>query len=166
MTRTVDYTQWVMTRYRLMQTVQVCNNCGHEHKGSVASEVYVLSERGVNGKFEHRSDKVSTILARYAYYLGGKPEQHRDKLPVLPCQVVKVSSPIEQCPKCFTAKQWLLDIESMRENIPLLPAEPTAPAGVSNLIEEKKKPSPSTKANPKHHKPRAMTLGELGKDLF
>lgn len=173
MTRQVDYSTWVIVRYRLMQTVQECQNCGHLHKGNVASEAYIVSERGRNGKLETRSDKVSVILARYAHYLGGKPEDHMDKLPAVECVVEQVKVPVEQCARCFNIQEWCMQAGGVE----LLPAEPLNVAKVNalqtkDLAERMKlgKLKSSSKANAKRHKPvkpaaKVYSLDDLMKDI-
>lgn len=138
----VTFSSWYMDHLRIMGTMQVCSNCGRAHKGSLATEPYVICTRGG----QQMSVKLSDLLRRYCAHLGCSLDEANKYLPELETRVQWVERDIPHCESCFTGR-----LSAGPKALPrMLPTEvnyATRLYGVSGNVGAgvKKKPAPKPK---------------------
>ena len=147
MSNHVEFSQmWLMKYYRVMGTAQVCTHCGETHHGSLSTTMYVVCGTASGAEMSH---KVDEVLARYAYYLGGKPEDMGKYLPKLETRVEWHKVSVPHC--AFCADDWADRWEVGQELPPMMPLALPDVKSISkknsNVLNTEKKPS--TKAKPK-----------------
>jgi hypothetical protein len=123
--RYISYsTSMVMDHYRVMQTVQICA-CGERHKGSFASEVFVVCFVKDKPELGATSFPVREVLRRYGMLLGIPAVDCMKFLPELPTKIVTsnhnaVNIPV--CAKCANYT-WLNNIPNWDPTPAMLPVD-------------------------------------------